>query len=450
MVYILVQILESVRPFTPLVMDFIQYGGVDLLEKAAKVHHKDDYLSLKIPKLSKVILTIGAASSIDEINKEGTQSQLCQCCQEVVERAKHPLGRAAKLVVPHPADRINRVLRFMDNFRPRVDVQIAGLDAVLVFCRNADAVLHAKDTEVFAVISETLKSHIQESAIAWRVAMAFAILSSYTQDYAVNICAAEVHEPLMDMYPTLHAHTIAQQQIIWLCSALLKWPRSTRVLHKSRKCMDFFLTITGDPKAPPPPAPATKKKDTTTKSPDAPGTKKTPGGSGNKKKPVPKTKGNNTSSKRDLSTGSKTPGGKNKKKVYAEDDELDEEKRRAMSIGARVEGSTTPVVIPINIRRFLRETEGLLYKEKSDATKAAAAAKVSKESAQKRRIFDEKPRFGTLETNVFTAGEKGLLTNDDEDELGEKKEAPKEWQSMLNYGEEKSPPPSDQKKKPQR
>ena len=52
-------------------MDFIQYGGLDLLAKAQQNHERDNYFGIMIPKLTKIILAVGASSSISEIEEEG-------------------------------------------------------------------------------------------------------------------------------------------------------------------------------------------------------------------------------------------------------------------------------------------------------------------------------------------------------------------------------------------
>lgn len=55
-VTVIVQIVDDVKMNVPLVMDFIEFGGVDLLEKAMRVHAKDDYLAGLMPKLIRVVL----------------------------------------------------------------------------------------------------------------------------------------------------------------------------------------------------------------------------------------------------------------------------------------------------------------------------------------------------------------------------------------------------------
>lgn len=50
------QILESINKDVPLMMDFIQFGGLDLITKAATVHARDNYLAMQLPKLARIIL----------------------------------------------------------------------------------------------------------------------------------------------------------------------------------------------------------------------------------------------------------------------------------------------------------------------------------------------------------------------------------------------------------
>ncbi len=48
-------------------MDFIQFGGLDFLEKCIRVHEKDDYIAIMMPKLQKVILGKKQLKKIMEI-----------------------------------------------------------------------------------------------------------------------------------------------------------------------------------------------------------------------------------------------------------------------------------------------------------------------------------------------------------------------------------------------
>lgn len=56
LVSVLIQILESIQRVRDLVMDFIQYGGVDWLNRVLRVHSTDDFVLVSVPKLLKVML----------------------------------------------------------------------------------------------------------------------------------------------------------------------------------------------------------------------------------------------------------------------------------------------------------------------------------------------------------------------------------------------------------
>ena len=82
-------------------------------------------------------IDIGAIVAIDEINKEALSLQMCQKCQETVEKFKRMKNATAKEVkIPKSSDRVNRVIMFMNNYVDRVDVQVPGLDAIIAFIQN--------------------------------------------------------------------------------------------------------------------------------------------------------------------------------------------------------------------------------------------------------------------------------------------------------------------------
>ena len=88
------------------------------------------------------------------------------------------------------------------------------------------------------------------------------------------------------------------------------------------------------------------------------------------------------------------------------------------------------LTIPVNIRKFMRETNGEIFKERR---KGPAKQQEFKE----RKNFDERPKFGTVETTLFVKGETGLLPGPEDDDDGNiKKEAP-EWEKYLNSTAEK-------------
>ncbi len=53
---VLTQILDTVKVNVPLVMDFIRFGGIDLAEKAIRIHATDDYIAMMLPRLLNVVL----------------------------------------------------------------------------------------------------------------------------------------------------------------------------------------------------------------------------------------------------------------------------------------------------------------------------------------------------------------------------------------------------------
>jgi len=51
-----VQLVETIKFNTPIVMDFIQFGGLDILDKAYRVHKDDELLAGSIPNLRKILI----------------------------------------------------------------------------------------------------------------------------------------------------------------------------------------------------------------------------------------------------------------------------------------------------------------------------------------------------------------------------------------------------------
>jgi hypothetical protein len=162
-------------------------------------------------------------------------------------KSKNLLGTTTKIVIPKSSDRANRVLRFMDNYMERLDVQVAALDAILSFCRNADAKGSVKETDVIPVLVKCLEAHKKEVTVMWRVFMALAILASYHSDIAVNITTTNVHEIVIDEYASFKEHPIVQQQALWMFASFVQWPRSQREIHKSLKCVNFLKSLVVKP-----------------------------------------------------------------------------------------------------------------------------------------------------------------------------------------------------------
>lgn len=249
MVTVSMQLLENLKFCVPLVMDFIQYGGIDLMEKALRLHAKDDYVAMTMPKLREVFLAIGAPASIEEIDTEALHLRLCKTCQETIELERQKKEQIVKpVVIPRSVDRINRVMKFMDNFLSRIDVQIAALNAVISFARNADAKTSMAQTDVLAVVSTSLKAHADKPEVIWRSCMAYSLFGAFNMDVAYEITMLDIHKLLIAKYKDkiLKKHPAVQQQILWMFGSLLKWHKSRKVLHKERVCVDFFKQLLED------------------------------------------------------------------------------------------------------------------------------------------------------------------------------------------------------------
>lgn len=72
----------------------------------------------------------------------------------------------------------------------------------------------------------------------------------------------------------------------------------------------------------------------------------------------------------------------------------------------------------------MRETGGEVYKAKK--------GKEKQQVFKQRKNFDERPKFGTVNTAIFTPGEPGLIPKPNEDDDGEEKKETPEWQTFLN------------------
>eukprot|EP01031_Cornospumella_fuschlensis_P025646 gene25646-30976_t len=234
-VSLLVQILESVRFDTPLVMDFIQFGGFDLIEKIQKLHASDQFLTVSLPKILKSLHLVGARASIAVIENEGAHLQLCQCCQLILERQKHPFGSVAsksKVTLPSSSDRANKVCRFMDNFISNIGVQVAGLDALLHFVHNADAPVAVRSTDMLEVVVKVVLTHKTVPGIVWRACSVLGVVASFGMEVAVKIAITHIHEELIDVYGTYTALPIVQLHILRMYGNMLSHVKVYVLIHK--------------------------------------------------------------------------------------------------------------------------------------------------------------------------------------------------------------------------
>ena len=152
------------------------------------------------------------------------------------------------IVIPKSSERINRVLKFMDNFLIAQNVQIVALDAVISFARNADAPRSTHETNLIPVVFLSLQQHPQCAEIVWRVSMAYSLVAAFSSDRAFEIAKTGAHNILIQHYATYKkdGNSLVQQQILWLFGALLLWPVSRIMLNKQAECMAFFKQVLDD------------------------------------------------------------------------------------------------------------------------------------------------------------------------------------------------------------
>ena len=63
-------VLEAIKSNKALVMDFIQYGGLDVLHKVMTLHENDEFIRLSVPSFVQFIVGVGRKLSIKEIQEE--------------------------------------------------------------------------------------------------------------------------------------------------------------------------------------------------------------------------------------------------------------------------------------------------------------------------------------------------------------------------------------------
>ena len=59
---------------------------------------------------------VGAKNTIIELKNEKVNLQLCYKCAELIEQLKRSQFATSEFKLPRPADRVNRVIRFMENY----------------------------------------------------------------------------------------------------------------------------------------------------------------------------------------------------------------------------------------------------------------------------------------------------------------------------------------------
>ena len=237
-----IAIFDVVKDNISLVMDLIQFGGLELIDKIKTNHEKDPYISITAPHLLKQVLEIGAKAAISEIKLEETNLQLCQKCQEIVERARRVTTGSTAKAIPKPSDRVNRVIMFMSNYPKQVNVLCAALDAMILYVKNPDAKSTVGDTFCVPACITAITNNEREEMIIWRVSFVLSVIASFGEVFALEIVKGELHQLVIKFYHDLE-NPRTKQQILWLLSSLLRHRKSKRFIHKSEDCMKLFTFL---------------------------------------------------------------------------------------------------------------------------------------------------------------------------------------------------------------
>ena len=246
-VSLVVQLFDRQRKRVPVIMDFIQFGGLDLLDKVMVEHEKNKILISEVTKLLKAVLVIGARAAIGEINIEAENLILCTSCQEAVEKRKRmsSTSTATEGKMPQPKDRAKRVLTFMSNYSDKVDVLQAGLDALLNYAANRDALTSLGDTKFIEIVCKTLKDHTDKEEIVWRSCAALTVTAHMKAEIAASITREGMHNVIADTYKRHDAEPRVQQHVLWLFDALLSYEHGTsrRRVWQSQACLNLFAQL---------------------------------------------------------------------------------------------------------------------------------------------------------------------------------------------------------------
>jgi len=246
-VSLIVQLFDRQKTRTPVIMDFIQFGGLDLLDKTLNEHQNNKILVSEINKLLKSVLLVGAKAAISEIDNETESLALCMNCQEAIERKKRLKSSAAvsDSKIPTPKERIKRVLTFMANYSDKPEVLQSGLEALMAFANNSDAKGSIGDTDFVHVASECIKNHGQKEEIMWRACSALPLACKFNSEIAASITRAGTHELIAEHYLSFNDEPRVQMSIMWLFDGFLGWEigNARKRVWQSQRCLDLFFKL---------------------------------------------------------------------------------------------------------------------------------------------------------------------------------------------------------------
>ena len=318
---------EQCEKDIPIIMEFIQFGGLELLEKANIEHEADEFLKIMVPNLLNSVLEVGAITAIQQIGHESVQLRMCRKCQEVLERASADVRSNKVIKVPSVSVRANRVLMFMENYPKRKDVQKIGLDAMYIFANNADAPSQINDTKAVILVANAFRSFKNDIDIVWRAALCLSIFATYSLEVAFEICTYDTHTIVAEVFDNYDGEFRVQQQMLWLMGNLLIFSRSKRRINASPACMELFIKLRN----------------------------------------------------------------------------LRENLLKAKSNSAAEKYKPYEIVVPINVREFLRTSGGEVVEDKGPSLE-----KKERKKFKKRKNDSSQPKYGTVDQH-FKDGEKGLV-----------------------------------------
>ena len=242
-----VQVFDRCKKNVDVMMDFIQFGGIDILDRVMKEHNTNKILMSETTKLLKAVLLIGARAAITEIADEADALMICTSCQEALERKKRLKSTAVQSehALPTPKDRIKRVLTFMNNYHDKPDVIQAGLDACISYAGNKDAKTTIGDTNFVEIVANIIKTFPEESGVIWRAAFACTLISNFTEEIAASLCRLNVHTNIANAFTNFQDEPHTQMTILWCFDAFLQWELgpSRRRVNQSQRCMDLFVAL---------------------------------------------------------------------------------------------------------------------------------------------------------------------------------------------------------------
>lgn len=326
---IILLIFEHQKKRNSIILGFMEFGGIDILERLKVGYENDAYILNITKKLLKYIVVVGSKQAIKEIQRENSSLQICYCCQEKLEKSRRMQYCIDEIKVPLPTDRVNRVCMFMLNYLDRVEVVTHGLDAIITFVENADAKKFINDTNIIYVVGKVLTKHKDASGVVWRCGIILSKSASIHEQLALEILAMDILELIIENYPNMKKDPRIQQQLIWSINGCLEWPRSKKKIQTSVNCMEFLNKL-----------------------------------------------------------------------VY-------QRQRLLKEFEITAAGKFLPfqVILPVTLRRFMRETGGVVLPlppvvtEETKKMKKIPAADAAK----------PKPIFGTVSTTIFTEGQQGLV-----------------------------------------